>query len=73
MSLALNAQTLQGKVVRVVDGDTITTLDEAKVENKIRLNRIDAPEKRQAFGEVSRKHLAVCYNRHPHDPLCGSH
>ncbi len=28
MSLALNAQTLQGKVVRVADGDTITLLDE---------------------------------------------
>ena len=29
-SLALNAQTLQGKVVRVADGDTITILDEVK-------------------------------------------
>ena len=57
MSLALNAQTIQGKVVRVSDGDTITILDEAKVENKIRLNRIDAPEKRQAFGESSGKFL----------------
>ena len=27
MSLALNAQTIQGKVVRVYDGDTITILD----------------------------------------------
>ena len=59
MSLTLNAQTIQGKVVRVSDGDTITILDEAKVENKVRLNRIDAPEKKQAFGEVSRKHLAT--------------
>ena len=59
MSLALNAQTIQGKVVRVSDGDTITILDEARVESKIRLNRIDAPEKRQAFGEASRKYLAT--------------
>lgn len=59
MSLALNAQTIQGKVVRVADGDTITILDEAKVENKVRLNRIDAPEKSQAFGEVSRECLAM--------------
>ena len=29
MSLALNAQTIQGKVVRVANGDTITILDEA--------------------------------------------
>lgn len=43
-SLVLNAQTIQGRVVRVVDEDTITILDEAKVQNKIRLNRIDAPE-----------------------------
>lgn len=57
--LTLNAQTIQGKVVRVSDGDTITILDEGKVENKVRLNRIDAPEKKQAFGEVSRKYLAT--------------
>ena len=57
-SLALNAQTLQGKVVRVADGDTITILDSTNVQNKVRLNKIDAPEKSQAFGEVSRKHLA---------------
>ncbi len=31
MSLTLNAQTIQGKVVRVSDGDTITILDEGKV------------------------------------------
>lgn len=57
--LTLNAQTIQGKVVRVSDGDTITILDETKVQHKVRLNRIDAPEKAQAFGEVSRKHLAT--------------
>ena len=62
-SLALNAQTLQGKVVRVADGDTITILDSTNVQNKVRLNKIDAPKidapkKKQAFEEVSRKHLA---------------
>ena len=39
-SLALNAQTLQGRVVRVADGDTITILDEAKVQSKIRLGSL---------------------------------
>jgi len=57
-SLALNAETLQGRVVRVADGDTITILDATNTQNKVRLNKIDAPEKSQAFGEVSRKHLA---------------
>lgn len=52
MSLALNAQTIQGKVVRVSDGDTSTILDEGKVENKVRLNRIDAPEEGLALEDV---------------------
>ena len=61
-SLALNAQTLQGKVVRVADGDTITILDEAKVQNKIRLNRIDAPEKGMVFSDVAMKLLHHSYS-----------
>jgi endonuclease YncB( thermonuclease family) len=56
-SLALDAQTLQGKVVRVADGDTITRLDEGKVEYKIRLNRIDAPNEGLAFGDVGMIYL----------------
>lgn len=42
MSLALNAQTIQGKVFRVADGDTITILDATNRQNKVRLNKIDA-------------------------------
>ncbi len=53
-----NAKELRGRVVRVADGDTITVLDSEKVQHKIRLDRIDAPEKKQAFGEKSREHLA---------------
>ena len=34
-SLALNAQTLQGEVVRVAYGDTITVLDEAKKKDRL--------------------------------------
>ena len=50
---------MRGRVVKVADGDTITVLDAAKTQHKIRLNAIDAPEKSQAFGEASRKHLAA--------------
>ena len=35
MSLALNAETIQGKVVRVSDGDTITILDEARATRNL--------------------------------------
>lgn len=46
------AQILTGRVVGVTDGDTITVLDEQRVQHKIRLAGIDAPEKSQAFGQL---------------------
>ncbi len=36
MSLSFDAETIQGKVVRVSDGDTITILDEVKVQHNAR-------------------------------------
>lgn len=53
------AATLTGTVVRVADGDTITVLDSAKNQHKIRLEGIDAPERGQPFGNASREHLAA--------------
>ena len=49
---------LIGKVVKVSDGDTITILTSDKTQHKIRLNDIDAPEKKQAFGNKSKDNLA---------------
>ena len=46
------------KVVKVVDGDTVYVLDQARDRHKIRLGGIDAPEKKQAFGRRSTKNLA---------------
>ncbi len=46
----LYAATLEGRVVRVHDGDTITVLDASRKQYKIRLAGIDAPELNQAFG-----------------------
>ena len=54
---ALNAATLQGKVIGVADGDTVTLLDAQKNQHKIRLHGIDAPEKAQAFGNKSKQSL----------------
>ena len=53
----INAATLQGKVVGVTDGDTITVLDANNMQHKIRLQGIDAPEKAQAFGQKSKQSL----------------
>jgi len=37
---------VEGRVVAVADGDTITILDRDKRQHKIRFNGIDAPEKK---------------------------
>lgn len=58
LCLASQADTLTGKVVHVADGDTITVLDASRTTHTIRLAGIDAPEKRQAFGNASKQSLA---------------
>lgn len=50
---------LEGRVVKVADGDTITILDQDRVQHKIRLEGIDAPEKKQAFGWRSKHQLSL--------------
>lgn len=59
------AATLAGRVVGLSDGDTVTVLDERDVQHKIRLTGIDAPEKRQDYGNKSRQHLAaLVFDKH---------
>lgn len=55
--LNVHADTLSGKVVKVSDGDTITVL-QGTTQHKIRLMGIDAPEKKQPYGNASRETLA---------------
>jgi hypothetical protein len=68
--------TVEGRVVGVSDGDTITVLDRGNVQHKIRLSGIDAPEKGQAFGERAKENLSkLVFDRyveahcHKKDPL----
>jgi endonuclease YncB( thermonuclease family) len=53
------ADSLSGSIVSVADGDTVTLLDANLRQHKIRLSGIDAPERRQAFGNRSRLHLGA--------------
>ena len=52
-----------GKVVAVADGDTITVLKDIQ-QVKVRLTEIDAPEKKQAFGNRSKQSLSdLCFGK----------
>jgi endonuclease YncB( thermonuclease family) len=50
---------VEGRMVGVSDGDTITVLDDARSQHKIRFAGIDAPEKGQPFGERSKQSLSA--------------
>jgi len=52
------ADTIDGRVVGVTDGNTITLLAQGNVQVKVRLDQIDAPELGQAFGKASKKALS---------------
>jgi len=49
------AADFQAKVIHIADGDTITVLNDANKQIKIRLNGIDCPKKRQAFGNKAKQ------------------
>ena len=59
LACTAHAETITGRVVGVADGDTITVLDANKVQHKIRLSGIDAPEKKQPFGNRSKESLSA--------------
>jgi endonuclease YncB( thermonuclease family) len=48
---------LEGTVGNVADGDTITVLDSNKVQHRVRISGIDAPEKGQPSGNASRTRI----------------
>ena len=50
---------MTGRVVEVIDGDTVTVLLPSRSQLKVRLAGIDAPEKRQAFGQRAKQQLAA--------------
>lgn len=59
-----SAGAFSGKVVVVVDGDTVVVRDERAARHEIRLAGIDAPEMGQSYGVRSRSNLAdLLYGR----------
>ena len=58
------AALIVGLVVAIADGDTLTVLNEDFQQVKIRLAEIDAPEKRQPFGNRARQSLGeICHEK----------
>ena len=64
MAASAHAETIPGRVVGVVDGDTVVLLDSALKQYRVRLQGIDAPESKQPFGQRSKQNLSsLVYGR----------
>ncbi len=48
---ALEQEPVRGRIIAVVDGDTVKVLTAAKQQIRVRIAFVDAPEKGQAFGQ----------------------
>ncbi len=57
-SLPAWAAAVNGRVVAIGDGDTLTVLTAAKEQVKVRLAEIDTPESRQPYGTRARQALS---------------
>lgn len=55
---AVHGRDFDGRVIGIQDGDTVTVIDSAKQQHRIRIVGIDAPEKAQAFGASAKENLA---------------
>lgn len=61
------AESFAGRVIGVMDGDTILVLDAQFAQRRVRLAEIDAPERKQPFGERSKQALSdICYKKLAH-------
>ncbi len=57
-STAYADETVEGKVTRIIDGDSILVTDAKMVEYEVQLEGIDAPEMQQDFGKESTEGLS---------------
>ncbi len=58
LTFPLFAGVFEGKVIKIIDGDTVHVLDANHHKEKIRLAGIDTPERKQAYGGKAKRYLA---------------
>ena len=58
-TVAAEEELIRGRVVRVLDGDTVSVRDAARRQHRVRLAGCDAPARGKPFGERSRQNLAA--------------
>lgn len=58
VAVRAEANEIHARVVGITDGDTITVLTEQRRQMRVRLAQIDAPERRQPFGDRARDMLS---------------
>lgn len=64
-AMCTGAHAIEGKVVSVADGDTLTILDQYRQSHRIRLAYIDAPESGMPHGAVAKRSLSnLAFGRH---------
>jgi endonuclease YncB( thermonuclease family) len=52
----VHAESFTGKLVKVLDGDTVEVLHDGKAE-RIRLAQVDCPEKGQPYGQAAKEYV----------------
>ena len=57
-NLLAHAETTEGLVVKIADGDTLTLLTGSNEKIKVRLAGIDTPERKQPFGSEAKQALS---------------
>lgn len=62
--LLFSKSIIQGRIIKVSDGDTVTLLDNNNKQIKIRLYGIDCPEKGQDYYQVAKNYVSTAiYNK----------
>lgn len=58
------AQSIEGRVIKITDGDTFTLLTNSYTQTKVRLAEIDAPERGQPFATQAKQAFAtLCFGK----------